>query len=180
MQKSLNPSQLVNTINDLIEIADPRRYQFYYYNRSLPEDNPQKNIRITSMGFDRNGIFFNSLNKMGTTLEIEPSERFHLCVTSIKTNRFFRVYYQEDEGYRMLVKPLYYDNILVYIPERVCDLRTGCINQITHEIVTDFEILNCETVKFTHVSLERDAIITRVVPMNIHDYVSQYILPLVP
>lgn len=178
MQKSLNPSQLVNTVNDLIKGADSSRYQFYYRNKNLPED-AQKAIQIISMGLDRNGIFFNSLNKNGTTIEIEPSEGFHLCVTSIKTNRFFRVYYQEDEGYRMLVKP-FYDNVLAYIPEMVCDLRIGCVNLLTHEIITDLGVLNCENVGFTHAPLESGTIITRVVPMNINDYVSQYILPLVP
>ena len=178
MQKSLNTSQLVNTVNNLIKSADPDRYQFYYRNANLPEDHPQRAIQITSMGLDRNGIFFNSLNKKGTTIEIEPSEGFHLCVSTIKSNRFFRVYYQEDEGYRMLIKT-FYDNVLAYTPERVCDLRVGCINLLTHEIITDLEIINCENVGFTLVPLESGTVTPRLVPMYINDYVSPYILPLV-
>lgn len=178
MQKSLNPSQLVNTVNDLIKRADPVRYKFYYHNNDLPEDHPQRDIQITSLGLDHNGIFFNSLSKRGTSIEIEPSERFHLCVSPIKSHRFFRVYYQEDEGYRMLVKTLY-DNVLAYIPERVCDLRMGCINLLTHEIITNLEVINYENGGFTLVPLESGTITPRMVLMNLDDYVSPYILPLV-
>ena len=183
MQKSLNPSQLVNTVNDLIKGADIRRYQFYYRNENLPKDHPQRDIQITSMGLDRNGIFFNSLNKRGTTIEIEPSEGFHLCVNSVKTNRFFRVYYQEDEGYRMLIKPLYnniHSNILAYVPERVCDLRTGCINRESHEMIMNINPITMESIEFTLMELAKDNLFPRKVEINIYDYVSHYILPLVP
>lgn len=176
MQESLSQLQLVNTINNLIKV-NPSHYQWYYVNKDLPEVLSQRSWKVESMGIDKYGYFFKCPHSSMGTIEIKPTMGFELYVQPINSNKQYRVFYQEDEGSRMLIKAL--DRMLLYIPERAVDLRKGCINRETQEIITQIKVQTAETVELILLPVNMNSLLFRSQPILLNDYVSHFFIPLI-